>query len=273
MAESMEVFLDNLDKSKTYLNINLASNADVALILIHGLAEHSGRYTEFIKNITQNISVFAMDIRGHGKSVGKRGDSQSIKKVLDDVDRVYNYISSNYKFKKIGIFGHSVGGLIASLYAGQNRGVNFLVLSSPLVYLPKKLKILRFLPCKMLPFVKLKKHHSESNEMLNFSRNDPLSLKKISLRTFGVFFCDGLKRLNNVKIQCPTLLMIGKGDPLLSERTEFEIFFEKIDNKTKNFVCYEESKHRIVQNANADKHTNDIIHWINSIVIRRDYEL
>ena len=39
------------------------------VFIIHGLGEHSGRYEDFAKNLTQkNIGVFCIDLIGHGKS-------------------------------------------------------------------------------------------------------------------------------------------------------------------------------------------------------------
>ena len=45
------------------------------LVLIHGLGEHSGRYGHLAQRFTDaGFAVFAMDLRGHGKSSGGRGD-------------------------------------------------------------------------------------------------------------------------------------------------------------------------------------------------------
>lgn len=257
------MYLDSIKNSKVYIEEHVVQNSNFALVLIHGLAEHCGRYKEFITQLNNNaISVFAIDLRGHGKSIGKHGDSESIKKVIYDISLVINYIKRKFTFKKLGIFGHSVGGIVASIFAGQNIDIDFLILSSPAIYLPKKLRFARFIPYKFLPFIKVKKNHSESNEMLEVSKNDLLALHYISIRTIGVYFIEGLSFLKKVLITCPTLLMYGKQDPLLNESDKFYLFFEKIKNTNKQIICYEESKHRIVQNINATQHIEDIIRWI-----------
>ena len=44
------------------------------LFIIHGLGEHSGRYEDLAKILTQEgIGVFSIDLIGHGKSSGKKG--------------------------------------------------------------------------------------------------------------------------------------------------------------------------------------------------------
>lgn len=258
----MELYLDCEDNSKVFVNEKVVEG-ECAVILIHGLAEHSGRYSAFIEALNRNnISVFAMDLRGHGKSIGKRGDVESINKVLFDVELVYKHILKNFNFKKVGVFGHSIGGLVASLFVGRHCEVNFLVLTSPAIYLPKKANIIKFLPYKLLPFVRIKKKFIKSKEPLEVSKKDELSLQTISLRTFGAFFCEGLKQLNPNKISCPVLFMYGEQDQILSEHFKFVEFFNMLESEDKKLICYKEAKHRIVQNENADSHVQEIISWI-----------
>ena len=132
----MDKYIDN-QSIKIYVQENVVENSKKAILLIHGFCEHSGRYEEFINKLNEiGYSVFAMDLRGHGRTIGKKGDLESINKVVKDVAMVAKYIKENYKFDKFGMFGHSTGGLAACLYASLNHDVNFLVLSSPEADLP-----------------------------------------------------------------------------------------------------------------------------------------
>ncbi|MDP4226692.1 MAG: alpha/beta hydrolase, partial [Bacteroidota bacterium] len=59
----------------------------VVINLIHGLGEHSGRYSqwsEWFQN--QNCAVLAFDLRGHGRSEGKRGYTPSYQHLMKDID-------------------------------------------------------------------------------------------------------------------------------------------------------------------------------------------
>ena len=255
------------EKVKIFLREEV-TDSKMAVLLIHGLAEHSGRYIDFIQDLKNaNISVFAMDLRGHGQSIGKKGDCQSINKVLKDVDKVVEYIKSNFTFEKIGIFGHSIGGLVASLYASVDQSkVDFLVLSSPAIYCPKKLKVMKVVPYKLIPFIKVKKNYSESKEMLEYSRKDQFALNKFSIRTVGVFFVEGQRALKKkLNINCPTLLVYGKQDKLLIEQTEFAEFMSKLTNEQNKIIAYENAKHRIVQNEGSKERIDDIISWIKKV--------
>lgn len=263
----MDKYIDNKN-IRVYLREDIIENSSKAILLIHGFCEHSGRYDEFINKLKGiGYSVFSMDLRGHGRTISKKGDLESINKVISDVEVVVNYIEEHYSFTKFGIFGHSTGGLVTCLYTSLNNDkVDFVVLSSPAVYCPKKLKGIRYLPYKLLSFIYLKKKHSESQEMLNYSKNDLYSLKKFSLRSIGVIFVEGVRKLNKVlNIECPTLLLCGKKDVLLDEPDKFIEFSNKLASD-KKFIMYEDAKHRIVHNEGSEERINDIIEWLNANV-------
>ena len=60
------------------------------ICIVHGLGEHSGRYMHVADFFVQNnISVFAFDLRGHGKSQGNRGHTPSHEILLDDVEEIF----------------------------------------------------------------------------------------------------------------------------------------------------------------------------------------
>ena len=44
------------------------------LIVVHGIAEHSGRYSNLVNYfVPKGYAIYSFDLRGHGKSEGKRG--------------------------------------------------------------------------------------------------------------------------------------------------------------------------------------------------------
>lgn len=261
----MEKYIES-NNVKIYMRLSLIDSKK-AVVVIHGLAEHSGRYLEFMQDLNNaGYSVFAIDLRGHGLTQSKRGDCESIKKVIDDIDCVVNHIKENYSINNVCIFGHSIGGLVASLYASLSNKVDSLILSSPAIYCPKKLKIMRFIPYKLLPFIYVRKKHSESQEMLEVSLNDKLALHKFSIRTVGIFFNDGIKKLNkDLNILCPVLLVYGEEDRLLNEQKNFKHFMQKLKNTKNKLISYKNAKHRIVHNQGKEKRIADIIAWLKQV--------
>ena len=106
--------------------------ARAAVVIVHGYAEHSGRYDHVGGAFAANGAVtWAMDLRGHGLSDGPRANIERLEWALEDLDRLVGRVGGG-----VVMFGHSMGGALAAAYAatrpGQLRG---LVLSAPAVHL------------------------------------------------------------------------------------------------------------------------------------------
>jgi alpha-beta hydrolase superfamily lysophospholipase len=85
------------------------------LLLIHGLGEHAGRYGHLAQAFNHaGFTVQAFDLRGHGRSEGVRGHTPSFDYWLEDVDLLLQQADPKLP---IFLYGHSLGGLIAAVYA------------------------------------------------------------------------------------------------------------------------------------------------------------
>jgi len=85
------------------------------IYLVHGLSEHIGRYKEMTKRFNEiGFSVYGMDHQGHGRSDGGRIHVEAFEDYADDyIQYIDDTLPSDYK-KPVFIFGHSLGGLIAT---------------------------------------------------------------------------------------------------------------------------------------------------------------
>ena len=64
-----------------------AENPKAVMSLVHGFGEHSGRYADMASYLnSKDISVVTLDLRGHGKSDGRRGYCPDYNLLLSDVD-------------------------------------------------------------------------------------------------------------------------------------------------------------------------------------------
>ncbi|KAL9279168.1 putative 2-acylglycerol O-acyltransferase [Arabidopsis thaliana] len=83
------------------------------LIIIHGLNEHSGRYSQFAKQLNaSNLGVYAMDWIGHGGSDGLHGYVPSLDYVVSDTEAFLEKIRSENPGVPCFLFGHSTGGAV-----------------------------------------------------------------------------------------------------------------------------------------------------------------
>jgi alpha-beta hydrolase superfamily lysophospholipase len=109
-----------------------------ALQVVHGASEHSGRYGRLANALTERgIAVYAMDLRGHGRTaessgVGRYGGS-GVDTVLHDVAGLNRVITDEHPGVPRFLLGHSIGSIVA-LAAAEKPGTDVagLVLSGPL---------------------------------------------------------------------------------------------------------------------------------------------
>ena len=88
-----------------------------AVCLIHGLGEHSGRYAYVVKRLSDaGFAVLGFDLRGHGKSAGRRGSISKEKILLDQISRLLEEARRRFSGKPTFLYGHSLGGLLALFY-------------------------------------------------------------------------------------------------------------------------------------------------------------
>ncbi|HEY52101.1 MAG TPA: alpha/beta hydrolase [Caldilineae bacterium] len=87
------------------------------LVLVHGLAEHAGRYHHVVKVFLQHgYVIYGHDHRGFGRSGGRRGDFEHFDQVLADLDQVVKLARSQHPGLPLGMFAHSMGGTIGVQY-------------------------------------------------------------------------------------------------------------------------------------------------------------
>lgn len=106
---------------------------DAALLLVHGLGEHSGRYEEAARTLNGfGFDAFAADLRGHGLSQGARGHVRRFGHFLRDVQALHRFVTAARPGLPLLLLGHSLGGLIGLRYLQDGaHGLRAAVLSAP----------------------------------------------------------------------------------------------------------------------------------------------
>lgn len=92
--------------------------------ICHGAWEHKERYRPFCEFLqSQNIAVVIADQRGHGKSVTAEHPKEYMKsydEMVEDQWEVSTKFKEKYPGKKLVLFGHSMGSMIARLYLREH---------------------------------------------------------------------------------------------------------------------------------------------------------
>ncbi|HEX5059223.1 MAG TPA: alpha/beta hydrolase [Kofleriaceae bacterium] len=103
------------------------------VVIMHGLKDYSARYASLASRLAAGgYSVYAFDLRGHGRSAGPRVAPDAWTDYVDDLDRFLTTVEQREPGKPIFLFGHSMGGAIAARTAELHQpALAGLVLSGP----------------------------------------------------------------------------------------------------------------------------------------------
>lgn len=134
VADRSHGYLEGVGRLRLHYQTWETPNPRAALILVPGLADHSGRYERFAVDMAAyGYSTFALDLRGHGQSEGRRGHVRRFDHLLQDLDRFRREVEGLVRIDcPTFLVGHSLGGLIALRYL-EEYAVDFAgsVLSAP----------------------------------------------------------------------------------------------------------------------------------------------
>lgn len=108
-----------------------AAPARAAMVLVHGIGEHSARYEHVgAAFAAAGIDVLAYDQRGFGLTGGKRAHVDQFDAYLDDLEPLI--AEQRATGLPLILMGHSLGGLVATTYLVSGRPQpDLAVLSSP----------------------------------------------------------------------------------------------------------------------------------------------
>ena len=110
-----EALLDTLPSGVRYRRWQPDGEPVAAVLMVHGLGEHSGRYQHVADALVQKrFFVIAPDHIGHGESPGDRVFVSKFEDYLDGVRGCRRVIDSSCPGLPCFILGHSMGGLITA---------------------------------------------------------------------------------------------------------------------------------------------------------------
>jgi len=92
------------------------------VIVVHGFNAHSGQYAWAAERLTANgLAVYALDLRGRGRSDGERFYVEQFDDYVDDVAALVRVARSEERALPMFLLGHSAGGVVACLYAVEHQ--------------------------------------------------------------------------------------------------------------------------------------------------------
>lgn len=274
MSQRFEGQFRGRDQTELFFQTWTPSRVRGVFIMTHGLAEHSECYHPLAKVLVEDgWQVYGWDLRGHGRSEGKRGYVKDLSYFIDDLEIFHNMVARKSAGQNIVMFGHSLGGLITTRYL-ETKKSNYaaLCLSSPGFGLSVKVPVIKEKLARIAInwFPTITMHNeikyedlSHLEEMQKSYRADNLRHDKISPGLFlGMVENFPLALENAGEITQPVLMQLAGDDKLVSVEAS-RALFDKMPNKKNQLILYPESYHEVFNDRDRDKALADLKKFVN----------
>ncbi len=239
--------------------------------ICHGVKSHSGYYHWIAEQLVANgLAVYALDLRGRGRSGGERFFAEDVSQYVDDVSTLIEMVRRREGNLPLFLLGHSAGGVISSTYvlANQERLAGFICESFAYqVYAPNFLlkvikAISRIVP--RLPVLRLKnRDFSRDPAVVAAMDADPLIAGEVQPMATVAALARATDRLKAgfSSIRCPVLILHGTEDKVTRPSGSVE-FHEQAGAPDKTLKLYDGHSHDLFNDIGRERVLADILAWM-----------
>jgi acylglycerol lipase len=258
-----------------------APRATVALL--HGLAEHAGRYAALAARLNAaDIELVAIDLRGHGRAPGPRAWVDRFDDYLLDAEALVGAAAAGANGASppppLFLMGHSMGGAIAALYAltrleQGGRPLAGLILSSAALApgrdVPRWMLAMSQIISRVWPRFPAMKIDaallSRDAAIVAANRNDPLVHHRAIPARTGAQILLAMRRIEQARarLRTPLLVFHGTADKL-TEPDGSRAFGTHAGSPDKTLRLYEGSYHETMNDLDRIRVIDDLIGWIDA---------
>jgi alpha-beta hydrolase superfamily lysophospholipase len=251
----------------------LPRETERVLAIVHGFAEHSGRYdTLGAWFAARGCAVHSYDQRGHGRSDGPRRHIESFDEYLDDLDRFLERVAGEHPDLPLFLVGHSMGGLVAAAHACErSTRAAAIVLSGPALRLPDDFSPLRLRAVRLLrrlaPRVAMKSGIdpdglSRDPEVVRNYLEDPLVDTRMTF-SHAASLLEALQRTAATasRVRAPMLLLHGADDPICPVEGS-RAFHAGLAVPGSALRIYPRLRHEIFNEPERETVYQDLLDWL-----------
>ena len=245
--------------------------ARAVVVLVHGFNSHSGHYLWVADQLlAAGFAVYALDLRGRGKSDGERYFVNRFSDYHDDVHKLVGIARSREPGLPLFMLGHSAGGVIASNYALDHQSdLAGLICESYAfqVYAPDfALAVLKGLS-HVAPHAHVLKlpipDFSRDPKVIEAMNNDPFIAHEVqpTLTVAEMVRADERLKRDFALFTLPLLIIHGKADKVTRPGGS-QLFFDSASSKDKTLKLYDGFVHDPLNDLGKEVVIGDIKGWI-----------
>ena len=275
--EHEEGFLNENSDRRIYYQCWLPEgNLKAVLLVVHGLAEHCGRYMNLVNRfVPLGYGVYTFDLPGHGKSYGKRVFINRFEDYIQTLAVFRDKVQTLHDEAPLFLVGHSMGSLVSTVFLAKHQeGFAGAVLSgSGAVKVPDNISSATIFAGKIFS-VLMPKIGLIGLDVNGVSR-DPSVVKAYvedplvhTGKTTARLAAEILRAMQSIpkmaaQISLPILMIQGGADRLVDPEGA-KMLFETVQSPDKTIKIYEGLYHEIFNEPERDQVLADVEGWLES---------
>ena len=244
------------------------------LLVVHGLAEHSGRYMNLVNRfVPQGFAVYGIDHLGHGRSEGRRLALERFTDYTEPLKAFSAMVRCWQPDRSVFLVGHSMGGLIGATYLLTNQEeLAGTVLSGPAVMAPGHIPAATIFVGRVLSVLFPSVGIVDRGPMDDICRDpavvaayvaDPLVYQgKITAR-LGAEMLGAMEHLRKEagRIRLPLLILQGDTDRLVNPAGA-QVLYDGVASPDKRLIVYPGFYHEVFNEPEHDRVLDDVERWL-----------
>ncbi len=244
-----------------------------ALLLAHGLAEHSGRYGNVIDHfVPLGYAIYGVDHLGHGKSDGERVYVKRFDDYTNTLKIYFDKVRGSQPGKPIFLVGHSMGGLIGAVYLLDHQAeLAGAVLSGPAVKIPSDVTPTTIFVGKILSalipgfgLIRLEANGvSRDPGVVQAYVGDPLVHKGKMTARLAAEMLQAMRTIGDqaAGITLPILIVQGSADKLV-DPAGAKMLYDAVSSPDKEIKIYNGLYHEVFNEPEHDRVLRDVEIWL-----------
>ncbi len=275
-----DLFIDSFGVTIHFYRWSPKGSPRAVIQLAHGLGEHALRYGDLVNElVAEGYEVWADDHRGHGKTgleqwhgntakLGKLGPG-GLRATMRAVEDFTTVIAKARPGVPIVFLGHSWGSLMGQIILNHYGANNYaaMVMTGTAYRIPGYMNA-GDLNAKHKHLGDIGAEWLSRDESVHVAwKDDPLTFVADTLKLFGPFDAARLiGKPKKIAIGIPLLLMVGSDDSLGGERSAKKLAeaYAARGAEDVELVVYEDARHEIFNETNADNVRRDLVSWLSS---------